>query len=68
MKTAWENIVGQNEPKRRLLRLLTADRLPHALLFTGPQGIGKCRTAEALAGALLCMNPANGHPCGEYSH
>lgn len=64
MKTAWEDIVGQNEPKRRLLRLLTADRLPHALLFTGPKGIGKCRTAEALAGALLCTNPENGRPCG----
>ena len=64
MDTAWENILGQREPKRRLRRLLETDRLPHALLFSGPEGVGKRRTAEALAAALLCLSPAAGHPCG----
>ena len=64
MDTAWENILGQREPKRRLRRLLETDRLPHALLFSGPEGVGKRRTAEALAAALLCSSPAAGHPCG----
>ncbi len=64
MDTAWGNILGQREPKRRLRRLLETDRLPHALLFSGPEGVGKRRTAEALAAALLCSSPAAGHPCG----
>ena len=64
MDTAWENILGQREPKRRLRRLLETDRLPHALLFSGPEGVGKRRTAEALAATLLCSSPAAGHPCG----
>ena len=64
MDTAWENILGQREPKRRLRRLLETDRLPHALLFSGPEGVGKRRTAEALAATLLCSSPAAGQPCG----
>ena len=64
MDTAWGNILGQREPKRRLRRLLETDRLPHALLFSGPEGVGKRRTAEALAATLLCSSPAAGHPCG----
>ena len=64
MDTAWENILGQREPKRRLRRLLETDRLPHALLFSGSEGVGKRRTAETLAATLLCSSPAAGHPCG----
>jgi len=46
--------------------LARKDRLPHALLFRGPQGIGKLAFAEALAGALLCEQPAaNGSACGK---
>src|SRR5690348_11774577 len=33
------------------------DRLPHALLLRGAQGIGKLAFAEALARALLCESP-----------
>ncbi|MBE9609440.1 DNA polymerase III subunit delta' [Chitinilyticum piscinae] len=41
------------------------ERLPHALLLTGPAGIGKLRFAERLAQWLLCENPAGNEPCGE---
>lgn len=41
------------------------DRLPHALLLVGPQGLGKRRFAEVLAQGLLCEQPAaDGFPCG----
>ncbi len=40
-------------------------RLPHAILFHGPAGIGKADFIEAFAQALLCENVrADGHACG----
>ncbi|MGZ3181082.1 MAG: DNA polymerase III subunit delta' [Telluria sp.] len=40
-------------------------RMPHALLFHGPQGIGKAAFLEAFAKALLCEYvQADGHACG----
>ena len=45
--------------------LARAERLPHALLIRGRQGIGKLALAEALAGALLCEGRAPGRAaCG----
>lgn len=42
------------------------DRLPHALLLTGPAGIGMGDFARALYGALLCQQPAGDlTACGE---
>ena len=47
----------------RLVEL--GERLPHALLFVGPPGLGKRELVEALAARLLCDAPtADGHACG----
>lgn len=41
------------------------ERLPHALLITGPAGIGKRDLAAHFAQALLCeAAPDDGNPCG----
>lgn len=41
-------------------------RLPHAILFHGPKGIGKTDFAEACAASLLCEKlSADGHACGQ---
>lgn len=46
--------------------LTRADRLPHALLLRGREGIGKLAFAEAVARALLCESPqAGGQACGQ---
>jgi DNA polymerase III subunit delta' len=40
-------------------------RLPHAILFHGPAGIGKAAFIESFAQALLCENARpDGHACG----
>jgi DNA polymerase III subunit delta' len=42
------------------------ERLPHAILFHGPEGIGKTAFAELFAQSLLCQSPASeGRPCGQ---
>lgn len=54
----------QQEPWARLQHL--RERLPHALLFHGPAGIGKSDFIEAFAQSLLCENVRpDGHACGE---
>jgi len=46
--------------------LARIDRLPHALLLRGREGIGKLAFAEAVARALLCEKPqAGGRACGQ---
>ncbi len=44
---------------------LAAERLPHALLLTGPRYCGKDRFAMALARLLLCHKPKAGTNCGQ---
>lgn len=46
--------------------LLLRERMPHAILLHGRQGIGKLVFAQALAHALLCESPeGDGHACGQ---
>lgn len=44
---------------------LHAQRLHHALLLSGPQGIGKSDLAKALSALILCKQPAAASPCGQ---
>ena len=52
---------------REILSKLLADRerLPHALLVQGSQGIGKTEFARALAAGALCESPKKGLACGQ---
>lgn len=60
------DVVGQGAVKRQLRRMLAENRVPHALLFAGPEGSGKLPMALAMAARLLCKRPAaEGEPCGE---
>lgn len=59
----WSDIRGHAEIIRRLRFLAAAERLPHALLFTGAEGVGKRRTAHVLARTLLCAKGGDA-PCG----
>lgn len=52
----FADIVGQDRAIETLTVAMKANRLPHALLFAGPVGVGRRTLAEALAGAILCPN------------
>jgi DNA polymerase-3 subunit delta' len=50
----------------RIATALASERLPHAVLLHGPQGVGKERFAAALASALLCARRSAAlEPCGD---
>lgn len=51
---SFENVIGHEKQGNVLLKQLDAGRLPHALLFEGPAGVGKTTFARELARIMLC--------------
>lgn len=62
----FEDILGQERPKRILNRALAENKIPHAYLFYGSEGLGRFKTALTLAQALLCRE-RKGDGCGACS-
>ena len=58
----WEDVRHQDAALQRLDRSLTSGRFPHALLFVGPDGVGKRMTALRVAQRLLCGEQSVGGP------
>lgn len=48
-----------------LRRAVELDRLPHALIFAGPSGVGKRTLALLLAQLVNCASPSRNLACGE---
>lgn len=66
----WSQIRGHERPLNVLERAVTTDRLHHAYLFAGLQGVGKSEVAFALTALLNCeRRPENtfAEACGECS-
>ena len=51
------------EISQGLLKIVQSGKIPHALLFSGPKGIGKTSAARVLAKAVNCLEPKDGEPC-----
>lgn len=60
----FADIIGHNDAIRSLREMVDSDRIPHAILLSGPSGIGKMRLARAFLAYLNCENPVEGDSCG----
>ena len=61
----FSSLIGNEEVKETLRRLLSGGRVPGSLLFTGEEGIGKKLFALELAKALNCRNRAGVEACDQ---
>ena len=59
-----KELIGNKDVADRLSRLAQTGRLPNALLFAGPEGIGKKRFALELARLLVCTRRNGADACG----
>jgi DNA polymerase-3 subunit delta' len=58
------DLVGHEAAESALLRLFQSGRLPHALLLSGPRGIGKATLAFRFARFVLASGAGEGAPGG----
>lgn len=61
---SFQDVIGQEEAKEKLLLEVHEDRIPHAQLFCGPAGSGKLSLALAYARYICCTNRTDKDACG----
>lgn len=60
----FSDIKGNDDAKDALRGMIDSGQIPHAILISGPKGIGKMMMARAFINYLNCENRANGDSCG----
>lgn len=63
----FSQLIGNISAKDFLGRLLTASRVPNALLFAGPEGVGKKQFAFELARSFVCSESKDDESCSRCS-
>ena len=61
---SFQNIIGQKKVIETLRENAEKDRVGHAYLFCGADGIGKYTVAKAFSRLIQCTAPVGGEPCG----
>jgi DNA polymerase III subunit delta' len=62
-----DTFLGNASAVEILKRAIEQDRLPHAMIFAGPSGVGKCTLALLVAQYLNCLAPTGKGACGNCS-
>jgi DNA polymerase III subunit delta' len=62
-----DSFIGNAHSVEIVKRAIVQDRLPHAMIFAGPQGVGKCTLALLVAQQLNCLSPVSNTACGHCS-
>lgn len=58
------DLLGQALVKKRLASMVSSGRVPQALLFVGPQGVGKALAALSLVQVISCLEKQKSDACG----
>ncbi|MEU6645117.1 DNA polymerase III subunit gamma and tau [Saccharomonospora sp. NPDC046836] len=61
----FAEVVGQEHVTEPLRTALSAGRINHAYLFSGPRGCGKTSSARIMARSLNCVEGPTPDPCGK---
>lgn len=61
---SFGEIVGHGAVISSLKRAFCNNRLSSSYLFTGPEGVGKQKTARVFVKLLVCERPHEAQPCG----
>ncbi len=60
----FDRLLGNENAKITLRRLLKGGRVPHSFLFAGDERVGKRQFALELAKSMLCRESVDGESCG----
>jgi DNA polymerase-3 subunit delta' len=60
----FTDILGHSRIKKALVSIMKHDRVSHAYIFEGADGVGKLTMANAFARALNCLSPTPNGGCG----